>query len=260
MRQCILSGLGARGRYWIGEIQKRNDVEIAAFVDSSEPARLKAAEEFGIGKDKLFPDLGSALQNVPAQFVLDVTPPSVHHKVAAAAFDKGLHVLGEKPLSDDFATAQRVVDSGRRAGVKHMITQNYRFNPQVRSLRKFLEGNIIGRVGQCDVQFYKAWADQPGSHYVTEPYMVIKDMMVHHFDLMRYLLGQEPSWVQALTWNHSWGWHAGDAAHAIVFGFPQGLMATHVTVGCSVGYSPPDYNGSWRFSKRSCLFLVGNQS
>jgi predicted dehydrogenase len=61
---------------------------------------------------------------------MDVTPPAVHHQIAEKAFAHGLHVLGEKPLSDDYATAKRVVEAGAQAGVKHMITQNYRFGAQ----------------------------------------------------------------------------------------------------------------------------------
>src|SRR5699024_2226369 len=82
---------------------------------------------------------------------------------------------------------------------------------------------------------------------VTEPFMLINDMMVHHFDMMRYVLGGDPVAVQAITWNHSWGWHKGDAAHSIVFEFPEGLWATHVSVGCAVGQRT-NYNGDWRIA------------
>jgi predicted dehydrogenase len=153
--------------------------------------------------------------------------------------------LGEKPLSDDFATARRVAEDGAKAGVKHMITQNYRFGPQPRTTRKLLAEGLIGQPGQCDLRFYMPWADMAGSHYVTQPFMLINDMMVHHFDMLRYVLDADPITVQAITWNQPWGWHAGDAAHAIVFAFPDSLMATHVCVGCAVG-SQTSWNGDWR--------------
>ena len=75
--------------------------------------------------------------------------------------------------------------------------------------------------------------------------MLINDMMVHHFDLLRYVLGSDPESVQAITWNQPWGWHAGDAAHAIVFRYADGLVATHVSCGCAVG-SQSHWNGDWR--------------
>ncbi len=244
MKRCILTGLGGRGRHWLSAVQNRDDVEVVAGVEPSEANQLIAIEK-GMAADRIFPSLDDALRHVEADFVLDVTPPKIHHLVAEKAFANGLHVLGEKPLSDDFSIAKGVAQSGAKAGVKHMITQNYRFGAQPRTTRKVLSDGIIGAPEQCDVRFYMPWADAPGSHYVTEPFMLINDMMVHHFDLMRYVLNADPIAVQAITWNHSWGWHAGDAAHAIVFEFPNNLHATHVSCGCAVG-SKTSWNGDWR--------------
>ena len=244
MKRCILTGLGGRGRHWLQAVQKRDDVEIVAGVEPSEANRQIAIEK-GMAPDKIFSSLEDAFNHVEADFVLDVTPPKVHHLVAEQAFAHGLHVLGEKPLSDDFSIARQVAQSGAAAGVKHMITQNYRFGAQPRTTRKVLAEGLIGTPEQCDVRFYMPWADMAGTHYVTEPFMLINDMMVHHFDLMRYVLQADPIAVQAITWNHSWGWHKGDAAHAIVFEFPDNLFATHVSCGCAVG-SKTSWNGDWR--------------
>lgn len=241
----ILTGLGGRGLWWARNVRSRKDCELVAYVEPAEANRRRAVAEHDIPADRIFSSLSEAIDRVPAEFVLDVTPPSAHARVAETAFDAGLHVLGEKPLSDDWSTAQRIVRLGAEHGVKHMITQNYRFGSLPRTTRRLLEEGLIGAPGQCDVRFYMPWADLPGSHYVTEPYMLINDMMVHHFDLMRYVLAAEPVSVQAITWNPSWGWHAGDASHAIVFRFQGGLVATHVSVGCAVG-SQTGYNGWWR--------------
>ncbi|MBV9868448.1 MAG: Gfo/Idh/MocA family oxidoreductase [Abitibacteriaceae bacterium] len=245
MHKCIVTGLGGRGLHWLNQTKQREDVEIVVCVEPMEANRQRAVERHNIPQEKIFNSFDEALQNVQADFVLDVTPPAVHHEVAEKAFAAGLHVLGEKPLSDNFETARKVVEAGKQSGVKHMITQNYRFGAQPRTTRKVLAEGIIGQPGQCDVRFYIPWADFPGSHYVTQPYMLINDMMVHHFDLMRYVLNENPVSVQAITWNQPWGWHKGDAAHSIVFQFADGLVATHVACGCAVG-SQTGWNGDWR--------------
>jgi len=242
---CIITGLGGRGLHWIRQIRQRKDCGIAGCVEPLEANRRRAVEQHDVPAETIFSTLEEALERVKPDFVLDVTPPAVHHEIAEQAFAAGLHVLGEKPLSDDFGRAREVVESGRRAGVKHMITQNYRFTSFPRTTRQRLAEGLIGKPGQCDVRFYMPWADAPGSHYVTQPFMLINDMMVHHFDLLRYVLGQDPASVQAITWNHPWGWHQGDAAHAIVFHYADGLVATHVSVGCAVG-SQTSWNGDWR--------------
>jgi predicted dehydrogenase len=245
MFKCIITGLGNRGLHWVRAVRQRQDCETAAFVEPAAAMRQRAVERHEVPENLIFTTLEDALAAVPADFVLDVTPPAVHHVIAEKALAAGLHVLGEKPLSDNFAHARRVVELGRQSGRKHMITQNYRFGAQPRTTRPLIADGLIGKVGQCDIRFYIPWADSPGSHYVTQPFMLINDMMVHHFDLLRYVLDADPVSVQAITWNHPWGWHAGDAAHAIVFQYADGLVATHVACGCAVG-SQTGWNGDWR--------------
>ncbi len=243
--KAILTGLGGRGLYWLGNARKHPDVDVVAFVEPYEGSITRAVEQHDVARDTIFSSLDEAIANSDADFVLDVTPPAVHPEVAFKAFENGLHVIGEKPLSDNFEIAKKVANAGKAAGLTHMITQNYRFGALPRTSRRVLDEGLIGKPGQCDLKFYMNWADTPGSHYVTEPYMLINDMMVHHFDLMRYVLNEDPISVQAKTWNQPWGWHAGDACHSITFGFESGLMATHVANGAAVG-SRTTYNGDWR--------------
>ena len=245
--KAILVGLGGRGRHWLRDCRRHPDVEIIAYVEPAAENRERAVRELEVPEAQIFDGLSDAAQAVEADFVVDVTPPAVHERIAMAAFEAGLHVLGEKPLSDDYAAAQRVVEAGKAAGVKHMITQNYRFNALPRATRRLLEGGVIGDPGQLDVSLYVNWADNPGSHYVTEPYMFLTDMGIHHFDMMRYTLNLEPVSVQAITWNLPWGWHQGDGCHLILFRFENGVIATHRGIGCTVGHVPAGHNGEWRY-------------
>ena len=245
MFRGILTGLGGRGRHWVKQTRLHSGGDLIAYVEPAASVRERAVQELELAPSRIYETLDQALNAVQADFVLDVTPPRAHHDIARRTFDAGLHLLGEKPLSDDYQVAKDVVAWGEAAKRKHMITQNYRFTPFPRTTRQRLSEGVIGKPGQCDLRFYMPWADLPGSHYVTEPYMLINDMMVHHFDMMRYVLQSDPVSVQAITWNQPWGWHAGDAAHSIVFHYDDGLVATHVASGCAVG-SRTSWNGDWR--------------
>ena len=245
--RALIVGLGGRGCFWWKECRRHPEVEVAGCVEPQETVREDAMREADIPEEMIFPDFKTALGAIEADFVLDVTPPAVHERIADLAFEAELSLLGEKPISDTLAAAQRMVQAGRSAGAVHMITQNYRFNALPRTTRRLLDEEIIGTIGQLDVSLYIPWADKPGSHYVTEPFMFLTDMGIHHFDMMRYTLAREPVRVLAKTWNQPWGWHRGDACQFLYFRFEDGTVATHRGIGCTMGHVPAGHNGEWRF-------------
>lgn len=242
----ILVGLGGRGRYWLNNSRGHPDIAWAGGVEPDDENRRRAAAA-GMPADHIYSSLGDALAALHGQadFVMDVTPPATHEAIAVQTFASGLHLIGEKPMSDDFAAARRMVEAGKRASCRHMITQNYRFGPQPRTTRRLVAEGLLGDVGQIDIAFYMPWADRADTHYVREPYMFTKDMGIHHFDMLRYVLGREPQTVRCVTWNPQWGWHKGDASHVAIFTFENGARATHRGVGCALG-TKTTWNGEWR--------------
>lgn len=245
--KAILVGLGKQCRGWYQECREHSDVELVGFAEINKEARNAFQKETEAAPSTVFASLQDAIDSTGADFVLDVTPPAAHRVVAETALKAGLHVLGEKPLTDNLEDARAVVAAGKESGCRHMITQNFRFGVLPRTTRRLIKDGAIGKPGQLDIAFYVPWACRPGTHYVTEPFMFLTDMGVHHFDMMRYVLGADPVSVQTISWNQPWGWHKGDACHAAVFAFSDGLMATHVAMGNSIGHQTPA-EGNWRIN------------
>lgn len=237
--RMILVGLGGRGRSWASVLGRHADVDVVGYVEPDAATRELAREKNGLPPDCLFPSLAAAVDAVEAEAALDVTPPAAHEEVALACFAAGLHLLQEKPMSDDFAAARRIVAASQAAGRTFMVTQNYRFSPLPRTTRALLAAGRIGPLALGDMGFYRAWATRPGTHYTTMPFPLLTDMGIHHFDLLRYLLAEEPVKAQATTWNLPWGWHAGDAAHNVTIWFSGGSIVTHHANGASVGRQSP---------------------
>ena len=231
----ILVGVGGRAHSWVDTINNNPEAELVAFVEPVERNRERAKEKYGLKDDQFFERIEDVLDAVQADFAVDVTPPAAHEAVATTALAGGLHVLEEKPMSDDFAAARRIVAAAEKAGKTHMVTQNYRYSSQPRITRKALEEGLIGEPELADMGFYMEWANAPGTHYTTMDYPLVKDMGIHHFDLLRYVLAKEPVRVRCTTWRPSWAWHKGDDAHTLLIEFEGGLMATHHANGCSVG-------------------------
>jgi predicted dehydrogenase len=238
-------GVGGRAMSWIETCERHPETELIAFVEPVEANRKRAQERYGLDDSLFFGELDDALNAVQADFVLDTTPPAVHEEIAQKTFRAGLHLLQEKPMSDDFAAARRMVAMAERAGKTFMITQNYRYSSQPRTTRAVLDEDIIGEPELADMGFYMVWAYAPGTHYTKMAYPLIKDMGIHHFDLLRYVLAKEPVRVTCRSWRPSWAWHAGDDAHVLLIEFENGLMVSHHANGCSVGKSSI-WNGDLR--------------
>lgn len=240
----ILVGLGRHSRGWFKSCAAHAEVELVGFVARGEDTRARFAAEFNLARQEFFSSLPEAAGACRVDFVLDVTPPAAHRQIALAAFAAGLHLLQEKPMCPSLDEAAEVVQAGQAAGLRHMVAQNFRFGPLPRTTRRLLSEGAIGQPGHLDVSFFVPWADRPGTHYVTQPYMFLADMCVHHFDMIRYVLGADPLAVQTLSWNQPWGWHQGDACHVASFDFP-GLKAIHLGMGCSLGHQT-SCHGNWR--------------
>lgn len=246
MFKGIIVGLGGRAKSWLRACHESADVELIGYVDPVEAQREQAISDFSVDPGSVFANLEDAIDAGGADFVLDVTPPVVHERIATTAFAAGLHVIEEKPLSDDFAAAQRMVTAAAQANRTYMITQNYRFGELPRTMHRLLKEGRIGNPEMLSLDFFATWAHKPGTHYTTMPFPLLTDMGIHHFDLLRYVTDREPVRVTTQSWNPTWGWHAGDAGHSAVIEFTGGLIVAYQALGSSVGRRTGSF-GSWRF-------------
>lgn len=67
-------------------------------------------------------------------------PPGVQAPIAAAAADAGRHLLLEKPLAEDLASAQEVLRAVKATGVSTVVFFTARFSPGLRSWFEQLAG------------------------------------------------------------------------------------------------------------------------
>jgi predicted dehydrogenase len=90
---------------------------------------------------------GNALataSDVDAVFVC--TPEDAHADVAVAALGAGKHLLIEKPVTHDLASAARVRDAAERAGTTAMVGHILRFEPRWAAAARLIEDGRIGDV------------------------------------------------------------------------------------------------------------------
>ena len=77
-----------------------------------------------------------------------VVPTQLHEEVALQVVEAGQHMLVEKPIAADMASAMRIAAAAERTGVLLMVGHIERFNPAVRRAEGAREAGQGGRVLQ----------------------------------------------------------------------------------------------------------------
>jgi predicted dehydrogenase len=240
--RMIQVGVGGMGETWMRTISQSPDVEYAALVDVDTKILANQANKYGIPAERCFTNLSDALK-VPADGLVNVTPPQFHESTCCSAMECGLPILTEKPLADTLEAAQRMVACATSTGKLLMVAQNYRYQPFIQTLHGLISGRKYGVPGQVQLAFYKG--PHFGGFREQMPYPLIIDMSIHHFDLLRYILGADPLQVRGESWNPAWSWFGGDASCALRFEFRGGLQVLYHGSWCATG-DETSWSGDWR--------------
>lgn len=91
-----------------------------------------------------FTDLGAAIDATGAQVVAISSPPHAHAALSITAFERGCHVLCEKPFAADLAEAQAMLAAAEKSGKVHMMGHEFRFEPLRATVAKALAEGMIG--------------------------------------------------------------------------------------------------------------------
>jgi len=243
--KIIQAGIGNMGDHWLQVVQASTEVEHAGFVEVNQEAIDYQVENAGIDPDLVFATLGESLDAVDAaDAVLIVTPPALHRLMSEVAMERGIPVLSEKPLADTLENAQAIVDKANETGVLHMVTQNYRYNPQAQTVKQVLASGELGAVGAVSVKFYKSLIRYGFHQQLTYPLLL--DMTIHHFDMMRFFLDADPLSIFGRSWNPAWSWFNGDASTALILDFPDDVVVAYDGSWVATGMETP-WNANWRF-------------
>ena len=240
--RAVLAGAGALGPFWARELIESPDTEMVAWVDL-EPKRVKAAAaELGV-KVPAVSELEPALREYQPDFVVNVTPPAVHHSAALAAFEHGAHVLTEKPLATSMEEAREMIAAADRAGKLLMVSQNRRYMPELQAFRK--EIAALGPLSSLTCEFHRNHRDAAAEFLFAFPQPLLLDMAIHLFDAARALTGTDPLTVYCDSFSPPWSWYDGPAAASAVFRM-TGELRFSFTGNWAAPRNETSWTGWWR--------------
>ncbi|EQB72356.1 MAG: hypothetical protein AMDU4_FER2C00146G0004 [Ferroplasma sp. Type II] len=81
-----------------------------------------------------------------------VVPHHLHREMAIKAMKAGSNVLVEKPIATSIEDGKAMIGASKDYNVKFMVTDQYFFDPSVRSAVKMIKDNMIGRINTIIVR------------------------------------------------------------------------------------------------------------
>jgi predicted dehydrogenase len=246
--RLIQVGLGGWGRSWAKLVAQHGDLAHAVAYVDVQPAVLQQLQmDLGVSAEMCFPSLDAALAATDADAVLVTTTLAGHVPVVVAALEANKHVLVEKPFAPSLLEAQQAVNLAAAQRRVLMVSQNYRFYPAAQTAAKLIRDGALGPVSAVSVQFRKyANTAPPGAHWhYALRHPLLMDMAIHHFDLMRFVLDQEPQTITCHAWNPPWSNFTDPAAAVATITFDGGAVVNYQ--GSWVSTAPPTtWAGAWQ--------------
>ena len=240
----IQVGVGGFGGNWVQRLADSPSVEVVALVDVSQAALTAARNVGNYGEEICFSTLNKALKSVKADALVCVTPPEYHRQCVVQAMEAGLDVITEKPMADSLASCISILKTSLNTGRTCVVSQNYRYRPELWTLARLIENGRIGSVGQVKIDFYMG-VDFRGGFRHEMDYPLLIDMAIHHFDLIRFITGLDAVSVRGEAWNPAWSNYRGDCSSSLVFEMENGSRVVYNASWCAKGQFC-DWNGNWQ--------------
>ena len=173
---------------------KANGLNVVACFDANPEAAAKTAADHGI------PRVAASLADLLADddvAIVDVAVPPWHQlAVVEQVIAAGKHLLCQKPLSNVYPEAARIVELARAAGVKLAVNQQMRWDAGIRVSRQLLDQGALGEPvdARIEVSVRTPWELWPW--LAQTPQLEVMFHSIHYLDSLRYLFG-DPTRVSA---------------------------------------------------------------
>jgi predicted dehydrogenase len=137
-----------------GYARCKDIAEIVAICDKDISRINSLAARYELKDFLPYDNYEAAIAEVNCDLVDICMPNYLHHDVALAAFNKGRHVIAEKPLATTVEDAEAMVAAAERAGKKLYYAEDWLFAPAINRVIAIIEEGAIGRpmyirAGEC---------------------------------------------------------------------------------------------------------------
>jgi predicted dehydrogenase len=144
-------------------------LELVCGAFASDPERSRrSGESLGLAPQRCYGDYAAmfaAEAALPAsermEFVTIVTPNDLHLAVASAAFNRGFHVLSDKPATTTLAECFALRDALKASGCLYGLTHPYGSYPLIVEAAERVRAGQLGTIRKVLVEYTQGWLAEP---------------------------------------------------------------------------------------------------
>lgn len=195
------------GQFHVNVYSGLDDVELVGVADVDPERCRSVTEKFGV---ECHSDYRELLELVDVATI--AVPTRMHYDVAREALLKNIHLLVEKPISDNYERACKLFDMAKERELVLHVGHVERFNGAVQELHKIAEDPILiqcRRMGPFDPRM-----SEDG---------VVLDLMIHDIDIVLNLVKGDVTTINVTGCSvHT----EKDDVVTVQLGFSSGCLAT----------------------------------
>tara|TARA_R110002049_G_scaffold25557_13_gene89709 strand:- start:2630 stop:3616 length:987 start_codon:yes stop_codon:yes gene_type:complete len=186
MIKIAVIGAGRIGQIHANNLHQNSQATLAYVSDVVSDAATQLAKRTGAA----VAEVSQILDDQSVDAVVIASSTDTHATLVEQAARAGKAIFCEKPLDLDINAASQCVAVARECGVLLSIGFNRRHDPTLGNLKTLIDA---GQVGEVEVVSITSRDPAPPPvEYIARSGGLFRDMMIHDFDMGRWLLGEEP--------------------------------------------------------------------
>lgn len=191
MKNLALIGAGRIGKVHAMAVAGVANATIKTVCDVHEPSAKEAAAACGAQ----VASIDSVFEDKEIDAVIIASATDTHAPLLKKCADTKMPVFCEKPIDLSLASAREAANHIEKSGILCALGFNRRFDPQFKKLQQRVQNGDIGTLETLII--ISRDPEPPPVEYIKVSGGLFRDMMIHDFDIARWVLDEPIATVYA---------------------------------------------------------------